>query len=57
MSEPALVELMGRRLRPSSPTGVADIDEIRFHPTLLTPDPKISFEAAIAAAKELAALS
>jgi FMN-dependent NADH-azoreductase len=35
--------------------GVTDIDEIRFQPTLLNPDPEGSFEAAVAAARSLAA--
>ena len=37
--------------------GVTDIDEIRFQPTLLTPDPKRSFDVALAAARDLAALN
>ncbi len=35
--------------------GVTDIDEIRFQPTLLNPDPEGSFKAAVAAARSLAA--
>jgi len=35
--------------------GVTDIDEIRFQPTLLNPDPEGSFEGAVAAARSLAA--
>ena len=35
--------------------GVTDIQEIRFQPTLLNPDPEGSFEAAVAAARVLAA--
>jgi FMN-dependent NADH-azoreductase len=34
--------------------GVTDIEEIRFQPTLLTPDPAASFEAAKVAARNLA---
>lgn len=34
--------------------GVTDIEEIRFQPTLLNPDPEGSFKAAIAAARALA---
>jgi FMN-dependent NADH-azoreductase len=35
--------------------GVTDIEEIRFQPTLLNPDPEGSFEAAVATARFLAA--
>lgn len=35
--------------------GVTEIEEIRFQPTLLTPDPVASFKAAAAAAQSLAA--
>ena len=35
--------------------GVADIEVIRFQPTLLDPDPEASFKAAVAAARSLAA--
>lgn len=35
--------------------GVTDIEEIRFQPTLLNPDPEGSFKAAVAAARSLAA--
>ena len=34
--------------------GVTDIEEIRFQPTLLNPDPEASFEAAVTAARSLA---
>ena len=36
-------------------SGVTDIKEIRFQPTLLNPDPEGSFEAAVAVARFLAA--
>lgn len=35
--------------------GVTDIEEIRFQPTLLNPDPEGSFKTAVAAARSLAA--
>jgi FMN-dependent NADH-azoreductase len=35
--------------------GVTDVEEIRFQPTLLNPDPEGSFKAAVAAARSLAA--
>lgn len=35
--------------------GVTDIEELRFQPTLLTPDPERSFQAAVTAARSLAA--
>jgi FMN-dependent NADH-azoreductase len=34
--------------------GVTDIEEIRFQPTLLNPDPESSFKTAVAAARSLA---
>jgi len=38
-----------------SQAGVTDVEEIRFQPTLLNPDPEGSFKAAVAAARSLAA--
>lgn len=35
--------------------GVTDIEEIRFQPTLLNPDPESSFKSAVAVARSLAA--